>query len=181
MTQEFAMDDMNEGNRHLRVIDRLDTLRDWPFFVILWLLRWPIVMLLSPLQYGLAILFYGAAEPELLKGAMNVSATQQFIGGVIVMPFIVVAIECVLPYLPFARRPRRARPWWYIGLSAFIMVLLTPLAAFPCAFATGLFLAYCFAHYAQESMWKAYGFTVLYLALINLVGVLMMALGIFSM
>jgi hypothetical protein len=179
MTHDMAMNEIHETTFLGRTIDRMDQLPDWSFFAVLWLVRWPVVMLLSPLQYGLAILFYGTSEPEFLKNAMNISAGQQFIGGVIVAPLLVVAIECLIPYLPFSRRPRKARPSIYIGLSAFIMVLLSPMAAFPCALATGFFLAYCFAHYARENMWKAYGFTALYLALINMVGVLMMAFGFF--
>jgi len=180
MTQDVTMDKIEHESRLVRALDRLDNLPGWSFFAVLWLIRWPVVLLLTPLQYGLAILLYGTNEPEFLKSAMNVTASQQFIGGVIVAPLIVVAIECVLPYLPFIRRPRKARPWIYIGLSAFIMVILSPLAAFPCALATGLFLAYCFAHYAQENLWKAYGFTVLYLACINMTGVVMMATGFFA-
>jgi hypothetical protein len=179
MTHDVAMDDMREGNWLAHAIDRMDKLPDWSFFAVLWLVRWPVVLVLSPLQYGLAILFYGTSEPDFLKNAINVTASQQFIGGVIVAPLVVIAIECVLPYFPFCRRPRKARPWIYIGLSAFIMVLLSPIAAFPCALANGLFLAYCFAHYAQENMWKAYGFTALYLACINMIGVVMLALGFF--
>jgi hypothetical protein len=179
MTHDMTINEIHESNLLGRTIDRVDKLPDWSFFAVLWLVRWPVVMVLSPLQYGLAILFYGASEPEFLKNAMNISAGQQFIAGVIVAPLLVVAIECVIPYLPFSRRPRTARPWLFISLSAFIMVILSPLAAFPCAAATGFFLAYCFAHYARENMWKAYGFTALYLALINMVGVLMMAFGFF--
>ncbi len=181
MTQDMTMNALHEENRFVRTLDKMDQLPDWSFFTILWLVRWPVVTLLMPVQYGLAILLYGTAEPEFLKDAMNVTATQQFVGGVILVPIFLIAFECAVLYLFFCRRPRRARPWWFIGLSALVMVVLSPIAAFPCAFATGLFLAYCYAHYAQVNMWKAYGFTVLFLALINLTGLVMMALGLFRM
>ncbi|MCC6697800.1 MAG: hypothetical protein IT365_19390 [Candidatus Hydrogenedentes bacterium] len=179
MTQDMTLNDMREDNWFVRALDRLDRLPDGPFFAVWWLVRWPIVLILSPLQYGLAILFYGTSEPEFLKDAMNITVAQQFIGGVIVAPILVVAVECALMYFIFCRRPRKARPWLFIVLSAFIMVIQCPLAAFPCAAATGFFLAYCFAHYAQTNMLKAYGFTVLYLACINMTGVVMNALGFF--
>ena len=179
MTQDMTLNDMHEENWLARTLDRMDKLPDGSFFAVWWLVRWPVVLLLSPLQYGLAIVLYGTSEPEFMKDAMNMTVAQQFIGGVIIAPVLVVAIECVLLYFIFCRRPRKTRPWLFIVLSAFIMVIQCPLAAFPCAAATGFFLAYCFAHYAQQSMWKAYGFTALYLACINMTGVVMKVLEFF--
>ena len=57
-----------------------------------------------------------------------------------------------------------------------MLVLHPPLAA-PCTLVTGVFLAYCYAHFAIGSHWKALAATSLFHAAINLVGLVMILGG----
>lgn len=164
--------------RPSRILDALDGLGDWRFVTCLWLARWPIVV---PMDWVLSRFVQGYELPAIEAQDLAVVVA----GAVVLSPLIETLVECALVYqvfkwLVWRDRRRPARSWPFMVMSALAMVLLHPLNAGPFAFTTGMFLAYCYGHFAAGSRLRAYVFTSLYHAGINTVGVTLISLGIIS-
>jgi hypothetical protein len=164
---------------HEGILDRFDRSPDGWFFVLLYAIRWPIVLPLAYANEPLArILGADIAKYEAMAAEAGANPVGALLSSVIFAPVVSVAIICALPYViaKLFRAPS-PRPWGYVATTAIIMVLIDPLfAVFPSA-VTGAFLGYCYAHFAPRGQLKAYGWTVLYLAAINIVGWLSLAMG----
>jgi hypothetical protein len=95
---------------------------------------------------------------------------------VIIDPLLETLLECSLPFFILSLIHRKngklpARPWLFIIISAMLMALLHPmLAAILPSLITGLFLAYCYAHFANRSFGSAILYTTAFHAAINIVG-----------
>jgi hypothetical protein len=148
------------------VLAWVNGLADWRFTGFLYLLRWAIIL---PLSLALRPLispeatFQGGGDPW-----------GYLIPFLIVAPTLETLIECTLPYWVLHRvfRWKRRTPWPFVVVSALAMVVLHPLlpVVIVMAFVTGSFLAYVYAHFAQQSHAKAFLHTAVFHAAINLVG-----------
>jgi hypothetical protein len=146
--------------------NRLNALRDWQFTLVLYLLRWAIIL---PLGFFLT---------PLGTSADTFQSTGDPWG--YLLPFLVVAptletlIECTLPYAAMYRllKLRRRSPWPFVVVSATAMVLLHPLKPLVIVFAfiTGSFLAFVYQHFAPRSHLTAFFHTAIFHAGINIVG-----------
>jgi hypothetical protein len=151
-------------------LDWLDRQPGFVFWLVLYLTRWPVIIPVSWLQGLLGSLFLGAAEMEM--------TLKPHVGMLVFPPLLETFIECTLPYWILSRmkRIRPGRPWGFICISGIIMALLHFPYALPCGFVTGVFLAYCYAHFAARSQWRAFAATALYHAAINAVGFVLLSL-----
>jgi hypothetical protein len=126
-------------------LDWLDRQRDGIFWSVLYLVRWPVIIPVSFVQGLLVAGVLGgrdAWKPEVGGAALLVP--------IILPPILETLIECTLPYWILKRLGRiaSARPWTFILISASMMALLHFPVAVSCAFVTGMFLAYCYGHFA---------------------------------
>jgi len=158
-----------------KTLDWVDQRKPLQFLAILYVARWIVVAPLFPLN---RILF---SSETLEKGSVEASQFSQgpvlllFIF-VILAPLIETLIECLLPYFIVSRvrnyrdsRPERC--WGFIAISACAMGVYHPmLSAIVPALITGTFLAYCYAHFAEKSIWQAILATIGFHGAINLVG-----------
>lgn len=147
-----------------RWLDWLDRQHGPVFWAVLYLARWPVIVPLGQLQGLLASFFLSNAEMAV--------PLRPHIGMMVFPPILETLIECTLPYWVLSRMRRigAGRPWGFILISGGIMALLHWPFALPCGFVTGVFLAYCYAHFAPRSLWLAFGATALYHAAFNAVG-----------
>lgn len=155
-------------------LDRLDSRAAWQFVVILYIARWCFII---PYMIASKFLF---TENQISKANLpNLSGVNPailFAGIVIIDPLLETLLECSLPYFVISvihrkkgRLPERA--WLFVIISAFLMVLLHPmLVAVVPSLITGLFLAYCYAHFAARSFGFALLYTTAFHAAINIVG-----------
>lgn len=150
-----------------RALDWLDRQNDVVFLVALYLVRWPVVLSISPLQSILLRALVGDKEVEMSLPSNEVLA---FLLLVVAVPVAETLFECSLPYwfLKQLDKINTPRPWLFIFVSAAMMGFLH--CGLPLSLVTGLFLAYCYAHFAGRSQWLGLGCTVLFHAGINLVG-----------
>lgn len=159
----------------IKLLDWLDRRDSCHFIIMLYVFRWivliPILVLdaflLNEAQSG------AASMPNEWSELTPIGL---FLGLVIVPPLLETIIECTIPFWIFARvrnyqQMRPVRCWGFITVSACIMAMLHPMiAAIVPAFITGGFLAYCYAHFAPRSIWKAILATFVFHAAINMVG-----------
>jgi hypothetical protein len=157
------------------VLDWLDQRNAWQFVGILYLARWVVLVpvgvliyfVFSPAQQA------AAAMPKEWRAGAPLGL---FLGLVVIPPVFETLVECTLPYwiVSQIRNYRRSRPkrcWGFIALSAGMMGMLHPIpAAVPAALITGVFLAYCYAHFAAKGIGKALLATAVFHAAINFVG-----------
>jgi hypothetical protein len=145
-------------------LDWLDRQPGLVFWVVLYLVRWPVIIPVSWFQGWLASLFLRAHE---LDGPL-----QPHLSMLIVPPLLETFIECTLPYWILSRLGKIpvGRPWGFIVLSGGLMALLHFPYALPCGFVTGVFLAYGYAHFAPRSQGLAFAATALFHAAINAAG-----------
>jgi len=151
-----------------RYLDRLEQQRDGVFWLVLYLVRWPVIIPVGYVQGLLASGVVGASDawrPGVGGGALLVP--------IVVPPIVETLIECTLPYWILKRLGKigPARPWTFILISASIMALLHFPVAVPGGFVTGMFLAYGYGHFATRGHAAAFAYTALYHAAINAVGV----------
>lgn len=153
-----------------RWLDWLDHRHGLVFWIVLYLARWPVIIPVSWLQGLLASLFLSIDQAN--------GTLQPNVGTLIFPPLLETLIECALPYWVLSRMKRipAGRPWGFILISGGIMALLHFPYALPCGFVTGVFLAYCYAHFSARSQWLAFGATALYHAAINVVGFVLLGL-----
>lgn len=169
---------MQPGNkmalRISRWLDWLDSRAAWQFLGILYIVRWWFIV---PYMIAEKFLFTdaqisAASLPEL----SGISPVILFAIIVILDPLLETLVECSLPFLALSLIHRKkgklsARPWLFVILSAMLMVILHPmLAAVVPSFVTGLFLAYCYGHFAVRNFGSALMYTTAFHAAINIVG-----------
>jgi hypothetical protein len=166
-----------------RYLDWVDNKTRWQFLAIQYTVRW--IILLPIILFD--SLFPAAAEKASIPlQAYNTNPVWLFALLVIISPLLETLIECSLPYavISFFKRkegklPRRA--WSFIITSAFVMVILHlsygPAVLLP-SLITGIFLAYTYSHFAADSLRYAFGAAVIFHSSINIVGFIIIILGI---
>ena len=120
-----------------------------------------------------------ASMPEELSQASPIGL---FLALVLITPLFETLVECTVPYWIISRirdyrtrRPKRC--WGFVAVSACVMTVFHPmLAALLPALVTGVFLAYCYAHFAPNGIWKAILATTVFHGAINMVGWTMLVL-----
>jgi hypothetical protein len=160
-----------------RFLDWLDRQNGVVFFIVLWLVRWPLVLPVAGLQQLLAQALGGTSEVEF--DGNQYALVMIFFSFVIFAPVIETLVECTLPYAIMMRggRPRPPRPWRFILVSALVMAVLHLPYAFPAGFVTGAFIAYCYGHFAPQGQPKAFFVAAAYHAAINITGFAMLLLS----
>ena len=147
--------------------DWLNGLKDWQFTLVLYLLRWAIILplgyLLSPLSTSGDNFHPNSSDP--LTYLLPI---------VFFDPAVETFIECVVPYWVMygivKRQPQS--PWPFVIISVLIMVALHPLTPLVFIFTTitGSFLAFVYGHFASKSQMNAFLHTTAFHAGINIVG-----------
>ena len=164
------------------ILDWIDDRSAWQFVTILYAARWVAlvpIMALSHFVFTQSQKSAASIPEEWTKG----SPLGLFLGLVVIPPLLETLVECSLRYWVISRirdyrtnRPKRC--WGFIAVSACVMTVLHPiLAALLPAFITGAFLAYCYAHFASSSIWRAVLATTLFHGAINFVGWSMIVLS----
>jgi len=155
-------------------LDWLDSQKGWQFMGIVYIVRWFIII---PYMIASKFLFTDAQISEAsLSGLREVNPIILFLAIVIISPLLETLLECSFPYFIISVIHRKkgklpARSWSFIIISALLMVLLHPmLAAILPSLITGLFLAYCYAHFANRNFGSAFFYTTAFHAAINIVG-----------
>jgi hypothetical protein len=153
------------------LLARIKRLPGWQFTLVLYLLRWAIVL---PLGFLLEPFSTSSDNLHL----QNADLKTFFITGVLLDPLVETVLECSLVYFllhtVLGVATHRIRP--FVFCAAMAMVLLHPLTpvVFIFAFITGSFLAYVYAHFALINHIRAIKHTTAFHAGINLVGWLLM-------
>ena len=164
------------------LLDWIDGRHPWQFVAILYAARWGVlapVIALSHFVFTQSQEAAASMPEEWSRG----SPVGLFIGLVVIPPLPETIVECSLPYWIISRirdyrttRPKRS--WGFVAVSACVMAVLHPLlAALLPALITGAFLAYCYAHFASISIWKAILATTIFHGAINMVGWTMLVLA----
>jgi hypothetical protein len=162
------------------LFDWLDRKRAWQFLAILYVVRWIVVM---PLNWLVDLVFAPAHISDASLGIGGMNPLAFFLVAVVIDPPLETVVECALPYSVISwirdyrqKKPKRCRG--FVAISACVMAALHPvIAALPFALITGAFLAYCYAHFAPISTWRAILATAVFHAAINLVGWVMVAMS----
>jgi len=167
--------------RMTKWLDWLDSKAPWQFVGILYLVRWCFII---PYMIAAKFLFTNAQiSKATLPNLSGVNPVLLFANFVIIAPLLETLLECSLPFFILSLIYRKkgklsARPWLFIFISAMLMTLLHPiLAALIPAFVTGLFLAYCYAHFAARNFVAALLYTTAFHGAINIIGWSMIMLG----
>jgi hypothetical protein len=151
----------------------LHTLPGWQFTLVLYLLRWAIVL---PLGFLVQPFATSTDHVQVSSG----DPVSFLLFGVLLDPLIETLLECSLVYIVLHSILRvstyRVRP--FVFCSAIAMVLLHPLTPVVSIFAfiTGSFLAYVYAHFAPINHIRAIKHTAAFHMGINLVGWVLMLL-----
>jgi len=155
-------------------LDWLDSRTPWKFAGILYIVRWCFIV---PYMITARFLFTDAQISEAsLPNLSGINPVILFATIVIFDPLLETLLECSLPFFALSLIYRKkgklpARPWLFVIISAILMMLLHPmLAAVVPSFITGLFLAYCYAHFAARNFGSALLYTTAFHAAINIVG-----------
>ena len=155
--------------RLAELLDRVDQRRDWHFLAILYVCRWIVL-----LPYTAIVRLVSGEVPAEDIELASLGITVLFVVMVIVGPLLETFVECTLPYSILRRLRKTAlppRPWGFVFASALIMVALHPylIALYPTV-VTGVFLAYCYAHFVVRGAIWAIAYTTAFHAAINIVG-----------
>lgn len=153
-------------------LDRLDAQQPWRFLLVLYFLRWLILLPAAALS---GWLFPGESDTLFQDlGALQIGTLA--LSMLILNPCFETLVECTLPYWILNKiRAPSGRPWVFIFVSAALMAVLhQTLPALIPSLITGLFLAYTYGHFAAQNQVKATLLTVLFHACINLVGFLLL-------
>ncbi|MFA9477868.1 hypothetical protein ACERK3_06110 [Phycisphaerales bacterium AB-hyl4] len=156
--------------QRLSLLDRFDALPWHLFLLILFTVRWPLVVLGSIIAHRIF------APPNIADPFADMDPFLFFVYGVFISPFVETVIECTLPYALMRKlrgdRFNITRPWSFMVVSAVIMVALHPIAIaiFP-AFITGFIYAYGYARFARETTLAAIILITALHGFSNLVGI----------
>jgi hypothetical protein len=154
------------------LLDRLDEKSPFQFVALLYLVRFAV--LLPMLAISNLILGEAATGTDFrTQGWSNNRPAWAFLFMIVWFPVLETIVECLLPYLLLYRRAvsRPHRPWGFVLISAALMAALhADLASILPSLVTGAFLAYCFAHFANNGLGKAVIATAGFHAAINLIG-----------
>jgi len=155
-------------------LDWLDSRAPWEFAGTLYIVRWCFIV---PYMIAAKFLFTDARISEAnLPNLSGINPVILFANIVIIAPLLETLLECSLPFFALSLIHRKkgklpARPWLFVIISATLMMLLHPmLAAVVPSFVTGLFLAYCYAHFAARNFGSALMYTTAFHGAINIVG-----------
>lgn len=162
-------------------LDWLDSRSSWQFLSILYTVRWIVIV---PYMIAARFLFtdaqLSAADVSKLS---DIEPALLFATIVIIGPLLETLVECSLPFLLLSYLQRNkgkpaARPWLFVVISALLMVVFHPmLAAIVPSFITGVFLAYCYAHFASRGFGCVLLCTTGFHGAINVVGWTMIVLS----
>ena len=162
-------------------LDWLDSRTSWQFVSLLYVVRW---LLLAPYMIAARFLFTeGQLSAASASKLSEINPSLLFANIVILGPLLETLVECLLPFciLSFIHRKKGklpTRPWLFFIISAILMVLSHPmLAAIIPSFITGVFLAYCYAHFAFRGFGYAIIYTTGFHGAINIVGWTMIVFG----
>ncbi len=161
--------------RMTKWLDWLDSRTAWQFVGILYIVRWCFIV---PYMIAAKFLFTDArmSAASLSEELSGMNPVMLFANIVIIAPLLETLLECSLPFFTLSLIHRKkgklpARPWLFVIISAMLMVLLHPmLAAVVPAVVTGLFLAYCYGHFAARNFGSALMYTTAFHGAINIVG-----------
>jgi hypothetical protein len=170
------METPNASRGFEKWLDWLDGQKPWRFLLILYLLRWLIIL---PTAWLNAWLFPGQADPFFQDlGALDLLTL--FLSMLVLNPLLETIVECSLPYWLIRMIPLSSkRPWVFIFISAALMAVMhQTLSALLPSLVTGLFLAYAYGHFALQSQVKATLLTMLFHSCINLVGFTLIILDV---
>lgn len=155
------------------MLDWLDQKAGMQFLIILFVIRWVVIIPIVVIQ----MFAYSNANnmTASISNVPNINPFGLFVLIVVVTPFIETLVECSLPYFVMSRLSRTKimppRPWGFIIVSAILMCLFhRMLAVIIPSFITGVFLAYCYNHFAHENKGKAILVTTAFHGAINIVG-----------
>jgi hypothetical protein len=162
-------------------LDWLDSRASWQFLSIFYVARW---VLIVPYMIGAKFLFTDAQISAAgVSKLSDIEPALLFANIVIIGPLLETLLECSLPFLLLSHLQRdkgkpAARPWLFVVISALLMVVFHPmLAAIVPSFITGVFLAYCYAHFASRGFGYALLYTTGFHGAINVVGWTMIVLS----
>jgi hypothetical protein len=160
--------------RMTKWLDWLDSKKGWQFVGIIYIVRWCFIV---PYMIASKFIFTDAQISQASMSQLReIHPITLFLAIVIISPLLETLLECSLPYfILFVIHRKKGklppRPWSFIIISALLMVLLHPvLAAIVPSLITGLFLAYCYAHFAYRNFGSALFYTTAFHAAINIVG-----------
>ncbi len=155
-------------------LDWVDSKSGLQFVGIIYIVRWCFIV---PYMIASKFLF---TDVQISKASLSelreVNPIILFLAIVIISPLLETLLECSLPFFIISVIHRKkgklpSRPWLFIIISALLMVLSHPmLAAVLPSLITGLFLAYCYAHFANRNFGSALLYTTVFHAAINIVG-----------
>lgn len=146
----------------------LEAQPSWRFWLILYLLRWLVILPVGLLNDRL----FPGQGGSFSAGLLSIPPAALFLLAVSIAPLYETLLECSIPYWVLRKLTKLdGRAWIFVVVSADIMALLHPLpsATLP-SLATGVFLAYTYRHFALQSQLKGFGWTALFHAGINVVG-----------
>lgn len=162
------------GFRLSKSLDWLDSRASWQFLSILYVARW---VLIVPYMISAKFLFTDAQISAAgVSELSDIEPVLLFATIVIVGPLLETLVECSLPFFLLSHLQRNkgklaSRPWLFVVISALLMVVFHPmLAAIVPSFITGVFLAYCYAHFASRGFGCALLCTAGFHGAINMVG-----------
>lgn len=158
-----------------RWLDRLDALGAVRFTLTLYAVRWVVLL---PMLGVLFIVGPSSAARQAAQAHAETDLSVRAFQLLLAAPVVETLAECYAPYLILLlffgsrRNISWKRPWFFVWISALIMVLVHPLhwtIIIPAA-VTGVFLAYTYAHFAPKSLGLAFLATTIFHSGINLVG-----------
>jgi hypothetical protein len=155
-----------------RFLDWLDRQNDAVFLFVLYVARWPVVLPVMLVQHLLAKAGLGGDVPELPLPRNPAAGLAALL---VWAPIIETAIECTAPYsiMRALKKIRTNRPWNFVVISGAVMGIghmhFGPFSLLA-GFITGMFLGYCYAHFAARSQAVGFACASLYHAAINIVG-----------
>lgn len=154
-----------------RIMDWLDQRNSWQFVGILYVIRW---IVLAPVLVLILFIFPGS---QLVPNeSFHFNPIILLCNWVAIDPLFETLLECSLLYFIFSRvgnyrEKKSSRCWGFVTASACFMALLHPvLASLLPALITGVFLAYCYAHFADRKVGQAILATTCFHGAINIVG-----------
>ena len=169
-------------SRLSKCLDGLDSRASWQFFCILYVVRWILLLPYYVIAEGF-IFKDDAVWADMSAKFSRINPALLFAVIVVVSPLLETLFECSMPFsiLSFLHRKKgklARRPWLFIVISALLMLLLHPvLAATVPAFVSGVFLAYCYAHFAPRGFRYALMYTTAFHGAVNIVGWTMIVFG----
>jgi hypothetical protein len=164
------------------VLDWIDGRNPWQFVAILYAARWGALAPVMAFNHFVFSATQKSAAPVPEEWSQG-SPVGLFMALVAIPPLVETIVECSLPYwiISHIRDYRTNRPkrcWGFVAVSACVMAVLHPMVAAQLpALVTGAFLAYCYAHFAPISIWKAILATTVFHGAINMVGWTMLVLA----